>query len=214
MKDENYNPLEELKNASPTPDQPHPNNLPAHTAAEKKDKGAYLRQQALSFRLAGLSHADIARKLDITEERVGRIISSSLAASSRALGSVDDMRDLENARIDRAQAALWPRVLSGDIKAIEAYLKIAEFRSRINGMDAPQKVELALTVKEEMNQAFQELEQLMDDHAQAVIDAEIEDTSPAPTPAIEPPRTVEDTLQVLSESDAFLSDLQGSRYDS
>jgi hypothetical protein len=79
-------------------------------------------------------------------------------AESRA---VDEMRELENARLDRAQTAIWTKVLNGDLKALDAFLKISQRRARLNGLDAPTKIDLKIGIRAEMEAALSELENVV-----------------------------------------------------
>jgi transposase len=69
------------------------------------------RVEALSLKLAGVSTAQIAERMGIQLDSVCKLINRTLAtAENRA---AEEMRALENARLDRAQAAIWPQVLPG-----------------------------------------------------------------------------------------------------
>ena len=85
---------------------------------------------------------------------------------SRALqraerGPVEEMRELENQRLDRAQAAIWPRVLRGEDKAVSLYLQISDRRAKLNGLNEPTRIDLSMSVKHEMVQALEELETMV-----------------------------------------------------
>jgi DNA-binding CsgD family transcriptional regulator len=68
------------------------------------------RVEALSLRLAGVSTAQIAERMGIQPDTVRKLINRTLqTAENRA---VEEMRELENARLDRAQAAIWTQVLA------------------------------------------------------------------------------------------------------
>jgi len=86
----------------------------------------------------------IHRTLDMAEQR-----------------GVDELRSVENARLDRAQAAIWTAVLQGDLKAIDTFLKISARRARLNGLDAPTQINLKVSVRAEMEAALNELEQVV-----------------------------------------------------
>jgi hypothetical protein len=70
------------------------------------------RVEAPSLKLAGVSTAQIAERMGIQPDSVCKLINRTLAtAENRA---AEEMRELENARLDRAQAAIWSNVLAGD----------------------------------------------------------------------------------------------------
>ena len=69
------------------------------------------RVEALSLKLAGVSTAQIAERMGIKPDTVRKLINRTLAtAENRA---AEEMRELENARLDRAQAAIWSRCWPG-----------------------------------------------------------------------------------------------------
>jgi hypothetical protein len=73
----------------------------------------------------------------------------------------EQMRAVENARLDRAQAAIWAKVLAGDINAGRLFLAISARRSAMNGLDAPKRFELSANVRVEMEQALADLHQVV-----------------------------------------------------
>lgn len=129
------------------------------TPRHKAEYHAARRVQALSFRLAGLTYAQIGERLGIDESSVRRMIQRSMDRSES--NQVDEMRGLENERFDKVQSAIWADVLRGDLKAIDTFLKISKARREMNGMNAPQKVDISMSVRQEMEQAFTELENLV-----------------------------------------------------
>lgn len=58
--------------------------------------------------------------------------------------------ELECAALDAAQAGMWPKITSGDARTIEVFVKVAERRAKLRGLDAPvqteSKVEQSVTV--------------------------------------------------------------------
>ncbi len=59
------------------------------------------------------------------------------AVDGREADAVDEHRMLEVQRLDALQVAIWDKALSGDIKALNAVLRIIEQRSRLLGLDKP-----------------------------------------------------------------------------
>lgn len=117
------------------------------------------RIKAVSLRLSGLSWAQIGERLNISASGAKALVNRSLErAESR---NVEDMRALENARLDRAQAAIWPGVLKGEKSAVSAYLQISAARRQMNGLNAPTQMEVSMSIRAEMNQALSELEQMV-----------------------------------------------------
>ena len=52
--------------------------------------------------------------------------------------AVTDLRELENARLDALQLALWDAAMTGDIKAAVAIVKIVKARVHLNGLEIGQ----------------------------------------------------------------------------
>jgi DNA-binding CsgD family transcriptional regulator len=135
-------------------------------ARDAKDKAR--RAEALTLRMAGLSDEQIAERMNMTESGARQLIERTL---TRAVNqSVAQDRQLENLRLDRAQAAIWPDVLKGDLKAINTYLKISSERSKLNGLYAPTKIDLGVSIRSEMERALADLEQHVEE---IIVDAEV-----------------------------------------
>lgn len=124
----------------------------------KEDRRAR-RTKALSLRLSGLSYDDIGKHLGVSSHTASDMVNDTLNRAENR--SVDQMRELENQRLDRAQAAIWSGVLRGEMESIDRFLRISQQRSRINGLDAPKKIDLSVGVKQEMQQALNDLEELV-----------------------------------------------------
>lgn len=60
------------------------------------------------------------------------------AVDGRTANAVDQHRVLELARLDALQVGLWERAVTGDVKAVNAVLRIIEQRSRLLGLDKPE----------------------------------------------------------------------------
>ena len=140
---------------------------PSVAEAERKAK----RVEILALRLAGFSQVQIADRMDLESRDVESLIADALEnTKNRAVG---EMRELENARLDRAQSAIWSDVVKGDIPAINAFLRISQQRSKINGIYAPKKIEMNMSIRNEMESALQDLEALMSQTAEDIVDAEV-----------------------------------------
>lgn len=127
--------------------------------SSRRDQNKVRRVRALSLRMSGLSYEDIGKHLDITAGSARNLVNNTLQEAQTR--EVLEMRELENARLDRAQAAIWKRVLEGDDKAVGTYLRISQHRARINGMNAPVRLDVNMSVKHEMKQALSDLERLV-----------------------------------------------------
>src|SRR5215211_5627031 len=117
------------------------------------------RVEALSLKLAGISTAQIAERMGIKPDTVRKLINRTLqTAENRA---VEEMRELENARLDRAQAAIWSQVLAGDVRAVIAFLQISARRAKLNGLDSRTKIDISSDVHSAMERALADLQQLV-----------------------------------------------------
>jgi hypothetical protein len=47
---------------------------------------------------------------------------------------IDELRDIELARLDALQVALWPRVEKGEVRAVNSVMRIIDRRCRILGL--------------------------------------------------------------------------------
>ena len=139
------------------------------------------RTEAVSLRLAGLTYEQIGERLKVGAAQARRLVQSTLTNAENNVAQ--DMRDVENARLDRAQSAIWHGVLQGDLKSIDVFLRISNARRKLNGLDAPAKVDVSMTIREEMNSALKELEHLVLEGE--VVDTAVESNVSCETQAIE-----------------------------
>lgn len=145
-------------------------NDPDTYSKRTKEYHAQRRVEAMSLRMAGLTYQQIGDRLGITLEGAYKMVKRSF--NTVESDTVEEMRELENDRLDRAQAAIWPKVLKGDEKAIGTFLRISSQRSRINGLDSPTKIDISVGVRNEMETALNQLEELVME-AEVVEDAEV-----------------------------------------
>lgn len=137
-------------------------------------------QLAAERRLMGMTWQQVA-------DHVG--YSSKSAAYTAVMGylrrqtneTISALRDQESARYDRAAAALWPKVLGGDARAQDTWLRNrASFRA-LHGLNAPVQVQLSSGVQAALHDALAELDQVV---LGAVVSSVVEpDPAPEPEPA-------------------------------
>jgi hypothetical protein len=60
------------------------------------------------------------------------------ALDGREAEAVGEHRALELLRLDALQVGLWDRAVGGDVKAVNAVLRIIEQRARLLGLDKPE----------------------------------------------------------------------------
>jgi hypothetical protein len=124
------------------------------------------QRQALKLRWAGASYRAIAQQLGCS---LGNAWKSVRAGIKKTLQEpADEVRRLENDRLDRLQLALWQRALEGDLHAADRVLRVMKRRAELNGLDAPKQLALQMS-DEELDRAIEaELERLAQSRARAV----------------------------------------------
>ena len=122
--------------------------------AASPSKNAQLRAQrdarrvlVLQYTLAGATTREIAETLrnqgiEVSHATVAtdrsRVISEMIKASE---ADAEKLRALFNARYERLIASRWSKALAGDNKAVDLILRTMEAQRKINGVDAPAKIE-------------------------------------------------------------------------
>lgn len=119
------------------------------------------RHRILELRRKGFTHSAISELLakgedgkppfEITPSGVGSAISAYLKELAEADGeTVDELRVLENERLDNMFRRLELDAVSKNprtkVAAIRAQLKVMERKAKLNGLDAPTKVEGKINV--------------------------------------------------------------------
>lgn len=132
-------------------------------------EAAARRLKAVTLAVGGFSFEHIAQECGWASEGVARKIVRDALRRAEAVAAAD-YRDLENARLDRATAAIWPKVINGDIKAGHLFLRISERRARMNGLDAPTQIMVAPATQAELGDALGELRRLVQGEVVAVDD--------------------------------------------
>ena len=124
-------------------------------------------------RKASAADREVTRKRRVAERRGDReaVVQERRVVVARTATAAEGLRAIENERLDVAEAAIWDAVKEGDLKAIAMFLRISARRSRMNGMDAPVRVDLPLGIRAEMEAKLAELRDV-------VLGEVIGDTSP------------------------------------
>ena len=108
--------------------------------ARAEAESAEITRRCLELRLAGATLDVIGRTVELHKSNVSRRIKAALADIPAA--EADALRTLENERLDAMQVAIWRQVREGHLSAIDRAIRISERRARLNGLDAPQRVDL------------------------------------------------------------------------
>lgn len=107
------------------------------------------RRQALDLRMAGVPYDRIATELGYANKQNARRVVLQALAENEA-ESVKELRTIEGATLDRAQRAIWPAVIAGDIEAVRALVRISAQRARLFGLYAPTKIEVSEDVDQQI----------------------------------------------------------------
>lgn len=116
--------------------------------------------EVLKLRRGGLT-------FDMIAERVGYKDASGahqayVRACKRIIASdVDELRKVEADRLDMAQAALWSKVLQGDVPAVNSLMRIMERRAKLFGLDMPFKQQIEVTNYDGGTEIDRELQRLI-----------------------------------------------------
>lgn len=138
--------------------------VPGHDLARASAR----RAQAVRDRLAGMSYDEIAERHHYSDR------SSARRAVMGALDRVEakqvaDLRDVENARLDLITLAMTPILVDGRqpatarVSAATVLLRTSERRSRLNGLDAPVRVQVSDGAMAMLEDALREVREAFGD---------------------------------------------------
>ncbi|MET7713674.1 hypothetical protein [Streptomyces sp. NPDC005407] len=103
------------------------------------------RAQLIALLLAGLDYDTIADKLSYASRQAAtKDMCRTLAANRlEEKQQIEQLRQIEGMRLDRLQAAVWPKALKGDLKAVETARRLIAERIRLFGVAEPMRTELS-----------------------------------------------------------------------
>lgn len=103
------------------------------------------RAQAIALKLAGMDFDTIAERLEYADPGAARkdLWRAFHANRLEERQAVETLREVEGARIDRLQAAVWSKALKGDLKAVETVRRLIAERIRLFGLAEPVRTELS-----------------------------------------------------------------------
>ena len=93
---------------------------------------------ALEMRREGRTYGEIAQVIGCSKTMAFKHISAALKAIVQP--GVEALRELENERYDVALRAIWPKVASGDLDSLHAFIRLSQRRCALLGLDMPVKV--------------------------------------------------------------------------
>lgn len=129
----------------------------------RPDAAARLAVQAqlVALRLQGFTYAELARRYGYASgSGVRQVVLRALQGSTTA-GERREAVALENARYDRAAAALWPKVLQGDARAHDSWVRNRQAAANLNGWNAPKQVQISAGVQAGLDDALTELDEAL-----------------------------------------------------
>lgn len=87
---------------------------------------------------------------------------------------VVELRELELARLDKKCRELEPRCAQGDPRAVEVWNKLSERRSKLKGLDMPERREVTVISDDVVEKSIRELREEMDRKARQAQDSGID----------------------------------------
>ncbi|MEV7681553.1 hypothetical protein AB0O64_23810 [Streptomyces sp. NPDC088341] len=119
------------------------------------------RAETVRLRQSGKDFQEIADELGFPDR------AAAVAAFADALHDADHLEpavrhQAESQSLDELQDAIWQTALDGDLDAIETVLRLSERRSRLHGLDAPARLEVAFpSLDAAVSMTSAELEELL-----------------------------------------------------
>jgi AraC-like DNA-binding protein len=103
------------------------------------------RKQMAQLKLAGVDWQTIADRCGYSSAQYAQndwqVVRNRTRAELRT--SVEEARWLEVSRLDRLQAAVWPKAMKGDTKAADSAHRYIVTRCKILGLEAPTQIQLS-----------------------------------------------------------------------
>lgn len=129
--------------------------------SEQRAEMEIRRKKVWANLLAGLNYREIAEALDCSIGTVCNDVKEKLEElKEETIRDVEEWRTLEIARIDRIINGIWKRVVDGDLAAVDRFLKLAERKAKLLGLDQE-----SLNLKVDLD-----VSKLSDDQLQSLIE--------------------------------------------
>ena len=91
---------------------------------------------ALRFRAEGCTYEEIGRRLGVAKQSAWEAVDRAMARSGEELRDrAAEVRALEAERLDAAAAAIWPKVMDGDLRAQDTWLRNRSRYATLLGLD-------------------------------------------------------------------------------
>ncbi len=113
----------------------------AQRAGKRAARTTEMRRKALDLRIAGLPYDRIAQALGCSKAQAHRYVTAALEETrNRVAEQVEQVREMELQRIDAIVVSLWQK--RGDPRVADTLLRAGERRSKLLGLDAPERSEV------------------------------------------------------------------------
>jgi hypothetical protein len=111
----------------------------------RRAEASWKAARAVELVREGKTYDQVARAVGYANRGTAhRVVTKALA--ERLVDGIDDLRSIEVARLDALQAALWPRVEKGEVRAINSVLRLIDRRCRLYGLYSGEQQESAWTL--------------------------------------------------------------------
>jgi len=108
------------------------------------------REIALALRLQGYTYHEIGKRLKISHVSAWQHVKSAMEEHRKALAEdVEQVRDMEVNRLDGMLEKLYPR--RKDPRTADTILRLMDRRSKLLGLDVPNKVDVNVTGLEKLS---------------------------------------------------------------
>lgn len=115
--------------------------MPKSKTAAARMQAAERKKKAVHLRRAGYTQREIAEQIGVSVGRVCKILQEALSEyAAETAQEVSELKRTELARLDAALRGIWPRVVSGNLGAIDRMIKIMERRAKLMALDGPDKI--------------------------------------------------------------------------
>lgn len=120
----------------------HPLHLDPGTHNRSTTEEVQMRRaEVLRMRSKGVSTAKIAEEFGVSPKTIWKDLKVVLKRDARcSVKNLQVMRQLEIARLDDANEAIYPKVLNGSLGAIDALIQLSRRRSLFLGLDAEKDI--------------------------------------------------------------------------
>lgn len=107
-----------------------------------KAKASWRACRSVELMLNGRTYDQIAREVGFANRGTAhRVVAKAL--SERLADDIDELREMEVARLDALQASLWPKAEKGDVRAVNTVVRIIDKRCRLLGLYGDKKAHQA-----------------------------------------------------------------------